>query len=175
LVWYDWTPGTPEVYYKNSTDGGASWSIATMLTLSLDYARYPDIVVDSSGYLHVVWDYNSPATYEIYYRKSTNGGTTWSTLKRLTWNLGNSYMPEIAVDSSDKLHVVWYDWTPGYPEIYYKNSTDGGSTWSTKRITWNSGNSENPAIAVDSSDNLHVIWKDHTAGNYEIYYKKYIK
>ena len=40
-----------------------------------------------------------------------------------------------------------------------------------QRITWNSGASESPALAVDSLGNLHVVWNDDTPGNEEIYYK----
>ncbi len=40
-----------------------------------------------------------------------------------------------------------------------KKSTDGGSPWMTsQRITWTSGPSEHPAVAVDSSGNVHVVW-----------------
>jgi hypothetical protein len=28
-----------------------------------------------------------------------------------------------------------------------------------------------PAIAVDSTDFIHIVWRDDTAGNAEIYYK----
>jgi hypothetical protein len=46
--------------------------------------------------------------------------------------------------------------------------------WSTaKRLTLNSGESEKPSIAVDSSGNPHVVWRDNTPGNFEIYYKKW--
>jgi len=30
-----------------------------------------------------------------------------------------------------------------------------------KRLTWTSGISNYPAIAVDSSGNLHLVWADH--------------
>jgi len=41
-----------------------------------------------------------------------------------------------------------------------------------KRLTWNSGFSYFPTIAVDSTGNLHVVWQDDTPGNPEIFYKK---
>lgn len=42
----------------------------------------------------------------------------------------------------------------------------------TKRLTWTSGSSYDPAIAIDSNDTVHVIWDDDTPGNVEIYYRK---
>ena len=29
------------------------------------------------------------------------------------WNIGSSNAPDIAIDSSGKVHVVWSDWTDG--------------------------------------------------------------
>jgi len=89
----------------------------------------------------------------------------WTPAKRMTWNSGASVWPEIAVDSSGNVHVVWQDDTPtpGKGEIYCRKSTDGGSTWTpSQRITWNSGTSYRPAIAVDSTGNVHVVWEDDT-------------
>jgi len=173
VVWEDGTPGISEIYYKKSTDAGATWSTNKRLTLTPGYSESPAIAVDSSDNLHVVWEDNTPGNNEIYYKQSTAGGATWSTNKRLTWNSGTSANPAIAVDSSDNLHVVWEDDTSGDREIYYKVSITGGAAWSTsKRITWNAANSDSPAIAVDSSAHLHFLWEDDNSGWYKIFYKK---
>jgi hypothetical protein len=100
----------------------------------------------------------------------------WTPAMRLTWTSGGSWFPAITVDSSGHLHVVWSDSTPGNDEIYCKQSTDAGVTWTaSQRLTWNSGPSQYPASSVDSSGNLHIVWSDYTPGNIEIYYRKYMK
>lgn len=43
----------------------------------------------------------------------------WTAAKRISWTPGYSTFPDIAVDSSGTIHVVWYDDTPGDYEIYY--------------------------------------------------------
>ena len=40
-----------------------------------------------------------------------------------------------------------------------------------KRLTWNTAGSGSPAIAVDPTGNLHLVWLDGRPGNYEIYYR----
>jgi predicted neuraminidase len=173
IVWYDSTPGNNEIYYKKSTNGGANWTSAQRLTYALGGSMWPAIAVDSSGPLHLVWADNKLGDFDIYYRKTLDGGDTWTSAQRLTWNSGASWYPAIAVISTGHLHVVWEDNMPGNFEIYYKKSTDGGSTWSSsQRLTWNSGSSEYPVVAVDSTGHLHVVWQDDTPGNLEIYYKK---
>jgi predicted neuraminidase len=168
LVWSDFTGGQ-SIYYKKSTDAGATWTVGKRLTGSASGSNNPAVVVDSSDNLHVVCEDYSAGNGEIYYKKSTDGGATWSTSKRLTWTSGGSFHPALAV-SSGNLHLVWEDTTPGNSEIYYKKSTDEGATWSTsKRLAWTSGNTNYPAISVDPSGHLHVVWQD-TTGNHEIYY-----
>jgi BNR repeat-like domain len=168
LVWHDFTPGL-DIYYKKSTDAGATWTASRRLTMTSNGSSNPAVVVDSSDNLHVVCEDYSAGNGEIYYKKSTDGGGTWTASRRLTWTSGGSFHPAIAASSGD-LYVVWEDATPGNYEIYYKNSTDEGATWSTsKRLSWTTGNSSYPAISIDPSGHLHVIWQD-TTGNHEIYY-----
>ena len=176
VVWDNDATGKDEIYYKKSTDEGVTWTATKRITWTSGESYYSAIAPGASQNIHVVWNDNTPGNYEIYHKKSTNRGDTWTATKRITWTSGTSWLPAIALDPSGDLHVVWQDFTPGKAEIYYKKSTDGGDTWSTtQRITWTSDDSYRPAIAVDSSGNLHVVWQDETPGNTEIYYKKYVK
>jgi hypothetical protein len=171
VVWYDDTPGNKEIFYKQSTDGGATWSAPKRLTWNSGESEDPIIAIDSNNHIYVVWHNSVSGNYEIFYKKSTDSGANWST-KRLTWNSGYSYDPAITIDSNNHIHVVWDDSTHGNDELFYKQSTDGGATWTApKRLTWNSGFSVCPAIAVGYNNHIHVVWHDSTPGNYEIFYK----
>ena len=174
VVWEDNTPGNMEIYYKKSTNGGVNWGKFKRLAWSSGASTSPKITVDSSDGISLVWSDDTPGNKEIYYRRSTSGGVTWSSTKRLTWNSGASAGPAITVDSSNGIYIVWYDDTPGRHEIYYKRSTNSGETWGGfKRLTWNSEWGEfYPDFALDSSNTIHVVWHDGDHGNTEIYYKK---
>ena len=172
VVWHDNTPGNYEIYYKRSTDGGTSWSSNRRLTWTSDSSFYPDIAVDSSGGVHVVWCDYTPGNAEIYYRGSTDGGTSWLPSQRLTWTTATSQFPAIAVDGVDRIHVVWGDYAPGQPDIYYRRSVTGGATWTpTQKLTWTSSFSSYSAIACSPAGHLHVVWSDDSSGNLEIYYR----
>jgi Tol biopolymer transport system component len=128
--------------------------------------------VDESS-IFIVWQEYTPGNAEIFFKRSNDGGGTWSTSKRLTNNAGNSEDPAIAAAGSN-LYVVWSDDTQGNHEIFFKRSNDGGATWAaTRRVTNNAGRSELPAIAVDGF-NISVAWMDDTPGNREIYFKRSI-
>ncbi len=173
VVWHDETPGNSEIHYKRSEDDGDSWTAGQRLTWNSGNSQFSEMAVDSLGRLHVVWHDDTPGVPEIYYKKSEDGGDSWTSAKQLTWNSDHCIYPAIGVDSLRHLHVVWYGFAAGHAEIYYKESGDGGDSWTaSRRLTWNSGHSYSPVIAVDSSDHLHVVWNDDTPGNREIYYKK---
>jgi len=172
LVWADSTPGDSEIYYKRSADGGATWSSVKRLTWTSGNSSFPVISLDSTDAVHVVWSDTTPGHNEIYYKRSTDGGSTWGSAQRITWSSSSSESPDITMDSGGDIHVVWSQYVVANPEIYYKTSLDEGSTWSTaQRLTWASGSSSRPAIAVDSNDALHVVWSDYLPGNPEIYYR----
>jgi hypothetical protein len=133
----------------------------------------------NSSNIHIVWQNEISGNKEIYFRYSSDSGSSWGTAKRLTWNSGNSMNPAAAKDPVDNLIVVWQDDSPGNYEIYLKHSTNEGLSWpNPQRLTWNSGYSREPALAVTSivSDyeyinTNHIVWSDNSSGNYEVYYK----
>ncbi len=109
--------------------------------------------------------------WEIYYKRSTDGGASWSKDIRLTYDPKLSARPSIAV-SGTNLHIVWFDDRDGNTEIYYKHSPDAGITWEPDvHLTNAAGDSLHPTIAI-SHNMLHIVWFDQRDGNHEIYYKR---
>src|SRR5581483_11752106 len=70
------------------------------------YAAYVDTSVDSSG--------------DIYYTKSSDGGSTWGGYKRVS-DLSNNprYSPVVSLDASGGLHFLWADYRSGSSQIFY--------------------------------------------------------
>jgi hypothetical protein len=173
VVWEDLRDGNEEVYYKRSTDAGASWGTDTWLTMDTmgtDASFDPSVAV-SGSVVHVVWyDYRA-GNVEIYYKRSTDAGVSWGADTRLTSNLALSVSPTVAVFGS-VVHVVWREERDGNGEIYYKRSTDAGVSWGADtRLTNNPDLSVSPSVAVSGSV-VHVVWYDYRDGNEEIYYKR---
>ncbi len=171
-VWYDNRDGNNEIYYKQSMDNGTSWGIDTRLTNDIGNSLHPSISVSGLN-VHVVWtDVRDSTSYEVYYKHSTDGGISWGTDTMLTNAINGSYHYPTIASSGSNIHVVWFDWRSGDAEIYYKNSLDGGYTWSSDLgISNTAGKSFVPVVAVSGS-NVHVSWYDSTNGNWEIYYNR---
>jgi|GEM_PF-2031439 len=168
LVWADEREyENYEIYYNKSTNHGGSWVWGTsgyQFTDVTGESEYPDIVAYSDenyNAVHVVWQ---DATTEdpgpgIYYRRSTNNGVDWQDPVLLFANGGR---PSIAADERG-LYVVWDK--DGY--VYYKESTDWGTTWQTTlRITNTADADSFPDITADDLGRHIVFARNHT----KIYY-----
>jgi hypothetical protein len=109
--------------------------------------------------------------WEIYYKRSADGGISWGPDVRLTRAPGRSMRPSIAVQGDD-LYVVWFDDRDGNVEVYFKHSADGGTSWGKDvRLTNAPGDSMHPSVAV-SHRYVHVVWFDEREGTPQIYYKR---
>ena len=177
IVWMDDRDATGplnyDIYYKRSADGGLNWGPDTRLTNTPSYCGLP-CVAASGQVVHVVWeDDRNGGNGDIYYKRSEDGGISWSADIRLTNDPASSWDPSIAVYGSI-VHVIWMDDRNGDYEIYYKRSTDGGLTWGADtRLSNDPNDSEYPSIAASGSM-VHAVWEDNRDGNYNIYYKKSI-
>lgn len=124
------------------------------------------------NYLHVVWTDTRHPSYEIYYKRSTNGGTTWEPDYRFTNQTGQSITPQVSVFNSN-VHVVWQDDRDGNTEIYYNRSNDDGVTFGNlTRLTNDAASSTHPTISVTGVLLVYVAWSDTRDGNDEIYFKR---
>src|SRR4030095_10763704 len=165
VVWYDNRDGNSEIYYRRSTDGGISWGADTRLTYNSSFSFSPSIAV-SGQIVHVVWFDNRDVNWDIYYKRSTDGGVSWGPDTRLTINPTNSDYPSVSV-SGQTVHVVWED-DRDSGAIYYKRSTDGGISWGADtRLSFGSNYSSTPSGAV-SGQTVHVVWYDERHGYPEI-------
>ena len=128
-------------------------------------------IAASGNDVHVVWWDVRDGNFEIYYKRSTDVGSTWGADTRLTNNSAISGVPSISL-SGQVVHVVWWDNRDENQEIYYKRSTDGGVSWGADtRLTNNSASSGEPSVSVSGSV-VHVVWYDFRDDNDEIYYKR---
>ncbi len=174
VVWYEYQP-IEEIFYKRSTDNGMSWFPDTCLTNDPAWSAFPSISV-SGPVIHIAWSDTRAGCYEIYYKRSSNGGGTWTSDRRITFLPSDSYFPSLCA-SGALVHLTWIDQRDGpmNDEVYYTRSTDEGLNWDPDtRLTWDSSSSRNASIAASGSA-VHVVWSDNRDSrysNWEIYYKR---
>jgi len=169
-----------------------SWSypvrISTYANMAGGPQNLPAITVDSQDYVHIVWHGRATGytMYQIWYNVYTDawaGPVRISTYASMSGGSNYQYNPSIAVDSEDRLHVVWHGKATGYTthwQIWYATAVSpyAAGNWVTPvRISTYANMATNfqytPCIAVDSDDSLHVIWNGLATGyttHYQIWY-----
>ncbi|TFF85845.1 MAG: hypothetical protein EU551_03150, partial [Promethearchaeota archaeon] len=140
-----------------------SWLPATQISYSgsSDDAMYPDVAVDNTGSIHIVWEDDSDDyDFDIYYKKWDASIGKFSSIKDISASSGDSRKPAITSDSQENIHVVWMQ-----SDILYRMWNKSTESWEASEVIGPSY-CYNPDIAVDIYGNIHVVWYK----SYDIYY-----
>jgi hypothetical protein len=122
--------------------------------------------------VHLTWSDRRDGAGEVFYKRSLDGGMTWSDDLRLTEDDGEFSGRATIALWNNEIHLVWMDRRDGNNELYYKRSVNNGATWEDDvRLTNNASISEYPSLAINFQT-LHLVWNDDRHGANEIYYKR---
>ncbi|MCI0343271.1 MAG: IPT/TIG domain-containing protein [Planctomycetales bacterium] len=162
-------PGaSPIVTVTVTNPGGASGSLAsgftyvpTPVAATSTNSTVPDAAVDSQGRVHVVWmETIAGPGYEVRYRRSTDGGATWSATTTVSGASTNAWNPAVATRGND-VFVVWREYITASStyHVYYAYSTDAGANWSSPASLQNTGSSfPDPDVAITSTGTVAVVY-----------------
>ena len=178
IAWNDNGNGAPgavgglgETFYRRSTTNGNSYDPQVDLSSNTDFSLGADIAVSGSN-VHVVWAEHTLANVptQVVYKRSTTNGSSFgatTTLSALSQIGSQQAFTGIAALGSN-VFVVFNDVSGGNQEIFFMESSDNGTTFSSAAdISNNSGESNFADIAASS---VHVTWYDNTPGNFDIFY-----
>jgi N-acetylneuraminic acid mutarotase len=182
MAWQDIrNVGTTEsdIYFSNSTDNGVSFGRDVKVNDDVGggYQNILSMDVDEYGNIYLVWTdgRNLSTDVDIYFSKSTDGGTSFSSnVKVNDDNLDVSQSsPSVAVDDEGNINVVWFDYRIwGDPDIYFARSTDGGQTFGPDvRVNDDALSMAQayPDIDVNQYGDIYVVWEDWRDGDYDIF------
>ncbi len=163
-----WTYGTPQILLWKSTNGGQTVTGPTLIATRMDVwgvdgTRFPGnfrvpplntFAIDPvTGTLYVCYFDTTQIVsgnrdVDLYFTKSTNGGSSWSTPTIINGGAGDpqadSFFPWMEVDRTGRIGIVFYDTRNGHRndsqnpaliDTFYTYSEDGGATWNEHRLT----------------------------------------
>lgn len=176
---------TLSIYYMqapyHSGWSTTAWSSPRLISLNGN-SYISDIAVDSKGVIHVIFDDRGEPLSDtqlgyadVFYRRSSDGGKTWSYPVNLSRSPTGSSRIQMEIDSNDVIHVVWdegWDRLTGRGEpIFstYISSSDGGESWSSP-TSFSYPEGTNAKISVGSSGQGRVVIVWRAISRPEIYY-----
>ncbi len=171
-VWSSYRSGNADLWYKTSSDGGATWSIETQLITDGNTDYYPAVTQAADGTLWVVWTSYRSGNYDLWYKTTADGGVTWTADTQLTTHTGTDYLPAMTWAGDGRLWVVWSSSRSGNYDLWYKTTADGGATWSADTQNTTHGNTDRyPAITQADDGTFWVVWSSSRSGAYDLWYK----
>lgn len=151
--------GNYDIYYVMYNAG--AWGSDTTVDSSTTNVNYSAVAVDSSGNLHIVYTEGDSSNKALFYATGAPGDpmSSW-TLNTIefggTVNLGVN--PAIAIDSSDAVHVAYFDGTNNDLKYASKVSTATVFTVQSDPVDSDANYNANLDMAIDSEDGVHISY-----------------
>lgn|GEM_PF-4329039 len=155
-----------------SNNNGATWSRPTQISTQYPSTLGSAIAADGNNNIYAAWvSYGPGDTWPQLYSSKYNG-LTWSTPIRIS----SSSEPDlyvcsvdICVDKNNKVTLVWDTCMNGNENHDFQRnrifcSTYNSTAWSSPTLISAHNDTTpyfqlNPAVAVDSNNNIHVVWE----------------
>jgi hypothetical protein len=169
VIWVDAFDGFK---YVQSADG-LTWSAPVTVNFPFSVNAAPPVMLsDSNNVIHIFWlsDQNN-----LTYARTLNDnlGTPPAWQRRVDMD-STVYDFDASLDAQGGLHVAYVKNpapTPGTAGVYYRRSSDGGTTWTGTNLLYESAyfrslTSENAHIRLAVTDSLeeeesvYVVWDD---------------
>src|SRR5262249_46817411 len=152
--------------FIKSSDDAKTFSKPKVLSNHKGFTDLPQLVTDGANNLYVVWQDNSTGNFEIFFRKSVDGGNTFGKTINLSNDAGESIYPEIT-SSGSNLYVIWFErhgTESSSDRVVLRVSADEGTTFNTSRILSDIpiyGSEEilsHPKISAVGTD-VYAVWE----------------
>ena len=173
-IWVAWQAGpigSRDIYISKLPAGAENFDSTVKVTNNANDQRNPAIALDSNNKLYVVWQDNRQGNWDIYLSTS-DAGTSWTTETKVNDDSDNNQInPAVVIDgqSPNQAHVVWQDDRGGNQDIFVATSSDGFATKTFSKITSDSFDQVDPAVAADSVNTIYVVWTDGRNSSNDIY------
>lgn len=191
VVWADDSQGKNCIFFSKSSNGGETFSSPQQVNPPcLDEQKSPSIAVaevNNTPIWYVAWEELKSGTAVIYVARDTGDGFETPVLVSDSLSAHN-IIPSVAADSTGRVYMAWErTLSPLRSEIteditsdiYFDISTDTGLTFGVdKRINDDIGFSieqRHPAVAVDLSGNVYVVYEDRQTGPSHIRIRRSMK
>ncbi len=130
----------------------------------------PAIAAAPDGSLWAAWLSFAGDRDDIAIRRYRN--QKWESLQWVPGTSGDSWLPQVAVDSAGRVWVVWSQQVDGNWDLYARRFDPGRQQWDgLARLTSDAGPDINPRLAADGAGHFGVVWQGFREGRSNIFFK----
>lgn len=198
FIAWSWVPESGgNLYFTKSIDGGLTFDPPEIINLDGNYCMFetvggyaskgtlPVLEFDENGRLYVLWadkfDHQAD-TWDVYLRYSDDFGSTWSNRVRVNPSTpGHQWNPDMAIDGSGKLHIVYYSeqkdkYKPYYRTLNFTGPYRNVTVFSeelaiAEEFTSSEFSRPGEYFAIQLYNNIpHIAWSDGRNNAMDIFY-----
>jgi hypothetical protein len=151
-----------DIFFSKSTDNGASFSNPVALTsYKLGIKQEPKIAISGKN-LYIIWSDYSLGFAEIFFTKSTDNGTSFSSPIALGTSFGAVGETRLA-GYANNVYVMWIGSANKVEAgaVLFRASTDNGSTFGSTISLSDNGIASKPEMSL-SGNSVYVVWYNTT-------------
>jgi len=135
VAWASSASFARQVVFLRSTDLGITFTDPINISNSAGEAFAPVIAISDNDAVNLAWQDTRSGHGEIFYSRSTDGGATFSSPRRVSAGPGAASSPEIVVDRLGGLSIAWIEpQETGGSRIMISRTVDGGRTFSAPSV-----------------------------------------
>lgn len=187
VVWMDYRSlSTWDVYYNHSSNRGSNWVGELKLISGTNAMGAERPAIAASGTtVHLTWmdgrnngaactiegGYLLPICTDVFYKKSTNNGTSWGADVRLS--NGSTYGGRPSISADGNAVAISYDnnFDGNGVQQFFTGSTDNGVSWSLPKRLSSLATATHSSIHVVGTS-IHLAWNQEDASTDEIRYRR---
>ena len=164
-----WASGRNQLFYRNSSDKGLTLNAETQIESSVDSQENPNLVIDSNNNPHIIFEMDNASVREsLYYSKSSNGGTSFSSALEVASGVGEKiHHAEIHIGNLNNPYVIWKDEDASSDlNLFFRSSDNGGTSFDTIKQIDDSTEEDysDGDMTVDAAVNPFIVYTQKVGG-----------
>jgi hypothetical protein len=174
VVWRDNTPGTEEILFKRSINGGGTFGTTVNISNEPSSLSTLQRISALNHNVYVVWAEGPFNNRQILFKRSVDGGATFGNTTFITnSSTGDSFNPQVSA-ANNNVYLLWErDLGNASKQLFFKRSIDAGASFgNTTNVGGSSKEDSTNGLLNSSGNNVYVTWTDNSTGHSQILFKR---
>jgi len=176
LAWADQTEGSPAIFYARSVDGGGSFSSPVVVADGGDAEARgaPAVAGGPAGAVALAWEEKKDGIWRIGFSRSTDGTEFTAPVSvGASARSGDRAQPALASGADGTLYLAWRDLSVGDTGgIFFARAASSASFGDGMEVSSYPEIQQDPVVAVDNQNRVHLAWSDRRDGPFAVYYAR---
>jgi hypothetical protein len=172
VIYLDRRNGDADIFFNRSTNTGTTWGTDLRIDVGTADAVQPWLSASGTNFYGTWSDFRVTAgSRAIFANDSRDDGATFDAADVQVYATDDDFNVRV-VSTGNTVAAVWERLlTDRSRQIFSGLSTDGGRTWTTRRVDRAGAGfvASTPALTIGSGTNIFAAWRDNRNGNTDIY------